>query len=81
MTNKHKLNKAIKDLKAVLRAITDECRYKHGCVPEPKFCEEDFCYIFGTDAHVNHEKACKFLWDHGIEADLLEFANTSWPGH
>lgn len=65
------VEKAKKKLKLAIEAVTVECLSKHGYVPAPVWCEEDHCYIFGGGSHLNHEAACQFLWDNGIDASDL----------
>ena len=72
MTNEQKITRATNNLRMAVRAILKQCKKKYGYVPEPQLSFEHE-YIFGDSDHENHEDACQFLWDSGIEAPLLEF--------
>ena len=70
---KDRIERAQAELRAAVKVVVEACRLGHGYVPEPMFNTESWCYIFGDgDDHPEHNKAKQFLWDNGVDANLLE---------
>lgn len=70
---KDRVERAQAELRAAVKVVVEACRLAHGYVPGPIFNTESWCYIYGDgDEHPSHSKAVRFLWDNGVDADLME---------